>query len=76
MPCSKNKRRKAKEKKDLKFKNIRREDNGLVFDVTTTDAEVMYLVNHAVSNLLMEGIISLNENGDAEQEVTLREVTH
>ena len=60
----------------MKFKNIRREEDGLQFDVTTTDAEVMFLVNHAVSNLLMEGIIAIDEHGSSEQEVQLREVAH
>jgi hypothetical protein len=55
----------------MKFKNIRREDGGVTFDVATTDQEVLFLVNHAVSNLLMEGVIAINVKGPSEQDVDL-----
>lgn len=62
----------------MKFKNVTFADGSeeVTFDVSTTQEEVAFLVNHAVNNLLSEGIISLNQNGGPEQEVELREVSH
>jgi hypothetical protein len=60
----------------LKFTNIRKSDDGLgmSFDVATTNEEVVFLVNHAVQDLLREGIITVL--GDQDQEVALRESDH
>jgi hypothetical protein len=60
----------------LKFTNIRKSDAGLgmSFDVATTNEEVVFLVNHAVQDLLREGIITVL--GDQDQEVALRESDH
>lgn len=59
----------------MKFKNVRRNEDGVTFDVEATNVECSYLVNFAVERLLQEGIISINER-ESEQEVSLQETSH
>lgn len=59
----------------MKFKNIKQVDTGLSFDVECTNSEVVYLVNFAVERLLQEGVLSLHDTHQTEQEVTLEGAT-
>ena len=53
------------------FTNIKREDDGVAFDVKAADEEVLFLVNHAVGRLLMDGVIAFNSDSNEDQEVSL-----
>jgi hypothetical protein len=55
----------------MKFTNIKKEDDGTSFDVKATDEEVLFLVNHAVGRLLMDGVIAFNIESSEEQEAVL-----
>jgi len=58
----------------MKFKNIHKEGENVLFEVVTTHEEVSYLVNYAVQDLLAKGILSLE--GDPSQDVPLTGVSH
>ena len=55
----------------MKFINIKRSDDGVDFDVKCSDEEVLFLVNHAVGRLLMDGVISWNQDDESDQDVML-----
>ena len=57
----------------MKFTNIKRDDtdDGVTFDVKASDEEVLFLVNHAVSRLLMDGVIAFNMDSEEDQEAQL-----
>ena len=55
----------------MKFTNIKKEPDGATFDVKASDEEVLFLVNHAVSRLLMDGVISFNADTVEDQEAVL-----
>lgn len=61
----------------MKFRNIAHDPETLAitFDVECSQNEVTYLVNHAVQDLLSEGIIAL-DGLKSEQSVSLRSVAH
>lgn len=60
----------------MKFTNIKpKADGTLSFDVEASTLEVSWLVNHAVENLLQEGVLAINNHPET-QEVQLRETSH
>ena len=55
----------------MRFSNIEQGEEGtVVFDVQASKVEVAFLVNFAVSKLLAEGVLALQE-GPATQDIDL-----